>query len=197
VSETTPTTDGPTRAPASLRDLVAEFGEDAIFPGASRDRIPTAWISRARAPAILGWLAGESPRRFEMLYDLTAIDERLRRTGTADPSARDFTVVYHLLSVDRAEELRLKVALSEGDLELPTVTGVWPSASWYEREAYDMFGIRFSGHPHLVRILMPRTWRGHPLRKDHPARATELGEYRPSDESVEADEQALTFDPEE
>ena len=112
-----------------------------------------------------------------MLYDLTAIDERVRRDRASSP-ARDFTVVYHLLSFDRNEDVRVKVALAEDAASLPTVTDLWPAANWYEREAWDMFGIVFDGHPHLARILMPPTWKGHPLRKDHPARATEMGVFQ-------------------
>jgi NADH-quinone oxidoreductase subunit C/D len=111
-----------------------------------------------------------------MLYDLTAIDERVRTHRDGQPES-SFTVVYHLLSFDRNQYLRVKVPLSADRLSLPTITGIFPAANWYEREAWDMFGVVFEGHPHLARILMPPTWEGHPLRKDHPARGTEIGPY--------------------
>ena len=83
-----------------------------------------------------------------MLYDLSAIDERMRAHRDGQPPS-DFTVVYHLLSFERNEYLRIKVALSEDRLSLPSVTSIWPAANWYEREVWDMFGIVFDGHPHL------------------------------------------------
>jgi NADH:ubiquinone oxidoreductase 27 kD subunit len=94
-----------------------------------------------------------------MLYDLSAIDERDRRHRDGQPRS-DFTVVYHLLSFDRSEYVRIKVPLTDNQLSLPSITSVWPAANWYEREAWGMFGIAFDGHPHLERILMPKTWVG-------------------------------------
>ena len=80
---------------------------------------------------------------------------------------KPFEVVYHLYSVDYAKRVRLKVMLAE-DEEVESVYPVWPSANWYERECYDMFGIRFANHPDLRRILLPEDWEGYPLRKDYP-----------------------------
>jgi NADH-quinone oxidoreductase subunit C len=85
-----------------------------------------------------------------------------------------FEVVYHLLSLSTRAVLRLKVDVGgpesrdESRLEVPSVTGVWPTANFYEREIFDLFGIRFPGHPNMTRILMPSDWVGHPLRKDYP-----------------------------
>ncbi len=84
------------------------------------------------------------------------------------PKPKRFSVSYHLLAVrDEARRVRVQVWLDDGE-SLASVIRVWPAADWYEREAFDMFGIVFEGHPNLVRILMPEDWVGHPLRKDYP-----------------------------
>ncbi|MDP7385839.1 MAG: NADH-quinone oxidoreductase subunit C, partial [Nitrospinota bacterium] len=83
-------------------------------------------------------------------------------------------VVYQLLALDRAERLRLKVRLADGEAA-PSVVGVWRTADWLEREAFDMFGIEFEGHPDLRRILLPEDWEGFPLRKDYPVRGDGFG----------------------
>lgn len=160
------------------------------------DQIPTFWISKDRLPAVLRFLKEEIARPYRMLYDLSAIDERMRTHRTNQP-ASDFTVVYHLFSFDRNDYIRVKVALAEDRLTLPSITPIWPAANWYEREAFDMFGIAFEGHPHLRRLLMPESWVGHPLRKDHPARATEIGPYHLTPETERAEQEALRFRPEE
>ena len=127
---------------------------------------------------VLTFLKEDATPRFRRLDDLTAIDEttrRQRRTG------HDFTLVYHLLAFEPATRLRVTVPLAGEAPHAPSVTGIWPSASWYEREVYDMFGIHFDGHPDLRRILMPEHWQGHPLRKSHPGRATEMDPYTAAD----------------
>jgi len=102
----------------------------------------------------------KSERQFVRLSDVTAVDWY--------PQEPRFEVVYHLHSLERNERLRLKCRLPGQDPELDSVTAVWRSANWYEREVYDLFGIRFRNHPDLRRILMPEDWEGHPLRKDYP-----------------------------
>jgi NADH-quinone oxidoreductase subunit B/C/D len=116
--------------------------------------------------------------RFRRLDDLTAIDESARRERRPENA---FTLVYHLLAFEPATRLRLTVPLNGVDARAPSVTGIWPSAAWYEREVYDMFGIHFDGHPDLRRILMPDHWQGHPLRKSHPGRATDMDPYTQAD----------------
>lgn len=182
--------------PDILQELQNRFGT-AIGPAqATRDGMPTQWIERNRARDILRYLKLEAGRPYRMLYDLTAIDERVRNHREGQP-ASDFTVIYHLLSFDRNADIRLKVALPAGDALMPTITDIWPSANWYEREIWDMFGIVFAGHPRLRRILLPPTWQGHPLHKDHPARATEMAPFRLPQDKEEAEQEALRFHPEE
>jgi NADH-quinone oxidoreductase subunit C len=98
--------------------------------------------------------------KFERLSTVTAVDRY--------PSEPRFEVVYHVHSIARNERLRLKCGLSGADPEIDSATAVWRSANWYEREVFDLFGIRFRNHPDLRRILLPDDWEGHPLRKDYP-----------------------------
>ncbi|MEX2264177.1 MAG: NADH-quinone oxidoreductase subunit C/D [Bryobacteraceae bacterium] len=160
------------------------------------DGIPTFWVRNSDIPEMARFVKTEVQQPYRMLYDLTAIDERVRVNRQDQPES-DFTVVYHFLSFERNAYLRVKTPVKEPALSLPSITGIWPSANWYEREVWDMFGIRFDGHPHLARILMPKTWAGHPLRKDHPARATEMEPYQLSDDREEAEQEAMRFRPED
>jgi NADH-quinone oxidoreductase subunit C/D len=181
---------------SAIDELADRFGKESIREQKTVDDISTVWISRESAPDALVYLKGQVSDPYRMLYDLTAIDERVRVHRDGQPES-DFTVVYHLLSFARNEDIRLKVALKEGDLSMPSIVGVWPSANWYEREAWDMFGIAFDGHPNLQRILLPPTWVGHALRKDHPARATEMGIFSLPDIKQEVEQEALALKPEE
>ena len=176
--------------------LRGKFGEGILAEQSTRDEVPTLWVSREHVRAVLRYLKGDAERPYRMLYDLTAIDERARFHRQGQPPS-DFTVVYHLLSYERNEDLRIKVPLQGEYPTLQTVTDIWPAANWYEREAWDMFGIAFDGHPHLRRILMPPTWRGHPLRKEHPARATEMGPFQLPDDRQDMEQEALRFRPED
>ncbi len=184
-------------ATESILDQLAEaFGPAAVVPQQTADTIPTFWTPRDKAGEVLRYLKDGIDRPYKMLFDLSGIDERARTNRQGQP-ASDFTVVYHLLSFPRNQFLRIKVALSGEKPSIPTVTGIFPAASWYERELWDMFGIDVEGHPHLRRILMPPTWIGHPLRKDFPARATELGPYYLDDDIEREEQEALRFQPED
>jgi len=176
--------------------LAERFGESAFHEQITADAMPTFWVERGMIRDVLSFLKTDAAPRYRMLFDLTAIDERPREHRFNQPAA-DFTVVYHLLSLFPVAEFRLKVALFDDDLHAPTVTGIWPNANWYEREVWDMFGIVFDGHPNLRRILMPPTWQGHPLRKDHAARATEFEPLHLDPKRQDIEEDALQFKPEE
>ncbi len=177
-------------------DLNERFGEAIIASQETKDDVPTLWVRKENIREVLKYLKNEADQPYKMLFDLTAIDERSREHREAQPDSQ-FTVVYHLISFDRNEDIRLKVPLADEFPGMDSVTGIWPSANWYEREVYDMFGVKFDGHPHLARILMPRTWEGHPLRKEHPARATEMGPFTLPDDKQEREQNALEFKPEE
>jgi NADH-quinone oxidoreductase subunit C len=97
---------------------------------------------------------------YNAFQDVTAVDWY--------PSAPRFQVTYHILSHSYKEMLRLRVMLEETDPAIESITCVWPGANYYEREVFDLFGIRFENHPNLRRILMPDEWEGYPLRKDYP-----------------------------
>ena len=182
--------------PPILAQLQEKFGADAVTPQPTRDGIPTFWTHAGTLRETLRHLKEGIDRPYRAIYDVTAIDERERVHRQGQPPS-DFTVVYHLLSYGRNEYIRIKVPLHESQLSVPTITDLWPAANWYEREVWDMFGIKVEEHPHLERILMPRTWVGHPLRKDHPARATEMGRFTLPDDKQDREQEALRFRPEE
>jgi len=102
----------------------------------------------------------KSSAQFNFLSDLTCADYY--------PREPRFELAYHLLSIPRKDRVRLKVKLSGEAPVVESITPVWPSANFFERELFDLFGLRFLGHPYLRRIMMPEDWEGHPLRKDYP-----------------------------
>ena len=178
-----------------VSELFARFGAASFTLQPTRTGVPVVWLGRDQLLAVLKFLKG-LPKPFVMLYDLHGVDERLRTHRQGLPAA-DFTVFYHLISIDRNSDIMLKVPLMEADLSLPSVTGVFANANWYEREVWDLLGIHFSGHPHLTRILMPKSWQGHPLRKDYPARATEFDPFMLTAAKQELEQENLLFKPEE
>jgi NADH-quinone oxidoreductase subunit C/D len=176
--------------------LQRKFGADDVKPQETRDGIPTYWTPRERTREILEHLKNGIEQPYRMLYDLSAIDDRAR-TDRPGQHPSDFTVIYHLLSFERNAYVRVKTPLRQDALSLETITSIWPSANWYEREVWDMFGITFSGHPHLTRLIMPKTWVGHPLQKNHPARATEMEPFTLSPAKVDEEQEAMRFRPED
>lgn len=176
--------------------LADELERFSMSPaGHGRDGIEAYWVVPESIRDVLGTLKTGIEQPFSMLFDITAVDERVR-THRADDPVCDFSVVYHLLSMGRNRFLRLKVPIGNGHKGVDTVTPVFPNANWYERELADMFGIEVHGHPDPRRILMPPGWKGHPLRKDYPARATELGPYTLNPEKEDREQEALRFQPE-
>ncbi len=153
--------------------LSARFG-DAVQTTSPTSDMLTFQVAESRLKDVLHYLKTEATPKYQRLDDLTAIDESARRQPDNFP---DYTMVYHLLSFDSASRVRLKVPLHHQDPTTSSITDIWPSANWYEREVFDLMGIHFEGHPNLRRIIMPPDWEGHPLRKSHPGRATEMAPY--------------------
>lgn len=119
----------------------------------------TITVAQNSIVAFFSYLKTDATCRFSTLIDITAVDYPARE--------RRFDVVYHLLSMYQNHRLRVRLEAREEDV-IPSITGVFPSANWFEREVFDMFGLLFSGHPDLRRILTDYGFRGHPLRKDFP-----------------------------
>ena len=126
----------------------------------------TAIVPREHIVAICAFLKNDRDLEFNFLADLCGADR-----GPEDEPR--FEVNYHLFSTSRHHRLRIKVLLNEDDPHVETVTGVWRTANWHERETYDLLGVIFDGHPDLRRILLPDDWQGHALRKDFPLRGYE------------------------
>jgi NADH-quinone oxidoreductase subunit C len=106
-----------------------------------------------------GLLRDDAECAFNYLSDITCVDWY--------PAEPRFEVVYHLLSIPNKERVRLKVRLESANPSVDSLTSVWPGANYFEREVFDLFGIRFAGHPYMRRLLMPEDWEGHPQRKDY------------------------------
>jgi NADH-quinone oxidoreductase subunit C len=149
-------------------EILARLGERfgaAVLETHTRLGDDTAVVDRAAISDVLAFSRDDPALRFDLLMDLTAVDY-LTYPGREDGPR--FEVVYHLYSVPHNHRLRLKVPLDEDDPELPSAVPLWPIANWFEREVWDMFGIRFAGHPDLRRLLLYEEFEGHPLRKDYP-----------------------------
>lgn len=140
--------------PEWIGEVIQAFGETTIV--VPREHIATA------CSFLKTWPEGQ----FNFLADICGADRGVEE----EPR---FEVNYHLFSTTKYYRIRLKVLLNEDDTHVPSVTGVWRTANWHERETFDLFGVIFDGHPDLRRILLPDDWQGHALRKDFPLRGYE------------------------
>ena len=151
-------------APESQPNLAVqklqEFDPEAVEEVRSFRGETTLYIRYGHILRACEFLRNEPGLEFSFLADVTALD--------LYPQEPRFEVVYHLLSIEKTQRLRLKVRVSGDDPRIPTVVPIWPSANAFEREVFDLFGIIFDGHPFLERLLLPEDWEGHPLRKDYP-----------------------------
>ncbi len=175
--------------PGILIELLSAFPD--LQEQSCADAMPTVWATKSQIKNVL---KKAKNLNYPLLYDITAIDERVRDKRVGQPES-EFTVVYQLLSFGRNEFLRIKVALFDASLSIASVSDIYPNANWYERECADMFGIVFEGHPTPYPLMIPSTWKGHPLRKEHPARATEMEPFSLPDEIQDEEQEALRFDP--
>lgn len=152
---------------AQVASVQAKFGADIeevrMPPDAATD-VPIFYVKRAAVIGLLSFLKTDPGCDYNFLADLTATDEE---------SEPRFEVVYNLFSMAKKARIRVKTRARE-DETVPTATGVWVGANWAEREVFDMYGVRFEGHPDLRRILMDNRWVGHPLRKDYPLRGYQI-----------------------
>jgi NADH-quinone oxidoreductase subunit B/C/D len=179
---------------AIAENLKSRFGSN-VTPAAHTSDMLTVWTTEQMVREVLSHLKTEASPKFRRLEDYTAVDESARRRRE-DHS--DFTLVYHLTALEPPMRMRVKVPLAGQYPDAPSITGLWPSADWYEREIYDMFGISFPGHPNLKRLILPPDWEGHPLRKSYPGRANEMPPYTLEDARLRQPRSAAEyFDPAE
>lgn len=120
----------------------------------------TVTVARENLRRVCDFLRGDPELLFTFLSDVTGVDHF--------PIEPRFELNYHLLSIPHRRRLRVKARVSGQDPVIESVTSIWPTANWHEREVFDLFGVRFEGHPELTRILLPEDWEGYPLRKDYP-----------------------------
>ncbi len=137
-----------------VSEVIEAFGEVTVV------------VPREHIFEVCSFLKTTPGLEFNFLSDICGAD----RGPEEEPR---FEVNYHLFSTTRHHRLRLKVVVNEEDAHVPSVTGVWKTANWHERETYDLFGVVFDGHPDMRRILLPDDWEGHALRKDFPLRGYE------------------------
>jgi NADH-quinone oxidoreductase subunit C len=137
--------------------LKARFGDDVGVPAPTKGD-PWLTVKAARLVEVCAWLKGTPGLEFDLCEDLTAVDW---------PKRNGIEVVVHLLSVKHRHAVKLKGEADRAAPVVPSLTPVWKTADWFEREVYDLFGVTFTGHPDLRRIMLPDDWVGHPLRKDY------------------------------
>ena len=160
-SAPSPSVEGQSDHP-SVAALVSRFGDAIEGSRVSAGDQTVVWIARAKSLEILSWLQADPDQQYDMMSDVTGIDYG---------NGRPVEVVYQMYSTVHKHALRVRCRLPVDAMEIDSVANLWHSANWLEREVYDLFGVTFTGHPDLRRILMPYDYaEGHPLRKDFPLR---------------------------
>ncbi|MCX8069905.1 MAG: NADH-quinone oxidoreductase subunit C [Thermodesulfovibrionales bacterium] len=180
--------------PLQIAELIKDiFPDDVLEISDFRNQVSLT-VTREKAKEILKYLHDDDRLCFDYLVDLCGVDY-------LDKKEPRFEVVYNLFSVKMRHFIRIKVQLKEDtpdepdNLSLESVIDLWRGADWHERECYDMFGIRFNGHPDLRRVLMPEDWEGFPLRKDYPLKS-DLGdmEWKEYKDLIEYSEKAKKYE---
>ncbi len=156
--------------------LKEKFGSEIETVKEFRDQVSVS-VKRGKIMEICGFLHDDPDIYMDFLSDLCGVDY---------PDRKDrFEVVYNLYSIKHGHRLTVKALVPENEPSLDSVVSIWNGANWHEREACDMYGIVFNGHPDLRRILMPEDWEGYPLRKDYPLKGPEDSEYKGFEEVKE------------
>ena len=149
----------------TLLELISgKFPDAVVETGEGLDQ-PWVILKKESVAAVCRFLKDNADTKMDYLIDITAVDFL--------PKAPRFEVVYHMRSIKHGHKLRLKARVEEDDPTVPTVSSIWLTADWHERETFDLMGVKFEGHPNLTRILMTDDWEGHPLRKDYPIKGPE------------------------
>lgn len=149
---------------ARLKEKFGDTIEEVRMPVEYPTDVPIIYVRKEKIAEILRFMKEDADFQYVFLADLTATDEEV------EPR---FEIVYNLFSPEKKPRIRIKVRVRENE-DVPTVSHLWAGADWAEREVYDMFGVKFRGHPDLRRILMDERWVGHPLRKDYPLKGYQL-----------------------
>jgi NADH-quinone oxidoreductase subunit C len=149
---------------ATLKEKFGSSIEEVRMPPDYPTDVPIIYVKKEAIVEVMKHVKTTTGFDYDFLADITATDEEL------EPR---FEVVYNLFSTTHKARIRFKTRAADGE-KVPSITSVWPGASWAEREVFDMFGVQFSGHPDLRRILMDERWEGHPLRKDYPLRGYQI-----------------------
>jgi len=152
----------PTRDPSLLLGILSEAFPRGVLETGQPQGDALAVVVPEHLLKVMEFLKNDARLQFDMLADITAVDYIGRNPR--------FDVVYHLVSLPLGHRLRIKVRPDDAAMAVDSVVSLWNSANWLEREVWDMFGIRFIGHPNLKRILLYEEFQGHPLRKDYPIR---------------------------
>jgi NADH-quinone oxidoreductase subunit C len=143
---------------ADIIEIIKQHAPDALVAAVAEGPHPYVQVKAERITAVADFLRTDGRLRFDLLRCISAVDW---------PARNNIEVSYDLLSTMLGHAFAFKVMLDRANPQVETLSGVWPAAEWHEREAYDLMGVTFTGHPDLRRILMPEDWTGHPLRKDY------------------------------